>query len=218
MNSIHTYTSILSFHTYQTKPYTREKARKGGSMTKLKHYLWLASISLFISTFTFGGGYVVVPMIRKYYVEKKRLFSNDELMEMAAVAQSSPGAIAINLSVLAGKKVAGLPGVFINAICSIIPPLVILGLISNWYAAFAANVTVMTVLKGMQACVTALIIDIVIDMYQLIRQESSRLLRLLIPISFVANAIFNLNVIYILFFSVGLCLLDTYFQQTREAS
>ena len=54
-------------------------------MTKLKHYLWLASISLFISTFTFGGGYVVVPMIRKYYVEKKRLFSNDELMEMAAV-------------------------------------------------------------------------------------------------------------------------------------
>ena len=195
MNSIHTYTSILSFHTYQTKPYTREKARKGGSMTKLKHYLWLASISLFISTFTFGGGYVVVPMIRKYYVEKKRLFSNDELMEMAAVAQSSPGAIAINLSVL-----------------------VILGLISNWYAAFAANVTVMAVLKGMQACVTALIIDIVIDMYQLIRQESSRLLRLLVPISFVANAIFNLNVIYILFFSVGLCLLDTYFQQTREAS
>ncbi|MBU5368318.1 chromate transporter [Enterococcus avium] len=187
-------------------------------MTKLKHYLWLASISLFISTFTFGGGYVVVPMIRKYYVEKKRLFSNDELMEMAAVAQSSPGAIAINLSVLAGKKVAGLSGVFINAICSIIPPLVILGLISNWYAAFAANVTVMAVLKGMQACVTALIIDIIIDMYQLIRQESSRLLRLLVPISFVANAIFNLNVIYILFFSVGLCLLDTYFQQTREAS
>lgn len=187
-------------------------------MTKLKFYLWLASVNLFISTFTFGGGYVVVPMIRKYYVEKKGLFTNDELMEMAAVAQSSPGAIAINLSVLAGKKVARLPGVIINAICSIIPPLVILGLISNWYAAFAANVTVMAVLKGMQACVTALIIDIVIDMYQLIRQESSRLLRMLVPISFVANAIFNLNVIYILIFSVGICLLDTHFQQTREAS
>lgn len=73
-------------------------------MTKLKFYLWLAGINLFISTFTFGGGYVVVPMIRKYYVEGKDLFSNDELIEMAAVAQSSPGAIAINLSVLAGKK------------------------------------------------------------------------------------------------------------------
>lgn len=73
-------------------------------MTKLKFYSWLAGVNLFISTFTFGGGYVVVPMIRKYYVEKRALFTNDELMEMAAVAQSSPGAIAINLSVLAGKK------------------------------------------------------------------------------------------------------------------
>lgn len=187
-------------------------------MTKLKFYLWLASINLFISTFTFGGGYVVVPMIRKYYVEKKGLFSNDELIEMAAVAQSSPGAIAINLSVLAGKRVAGTLGIFISAICSIIPPLVILGFISNWYAAFAANTTVMAFLKGMQACVTALIIDIVVDMYQLIQQENSKLLSFLVPVSFVANAFFNLNVIYILLFSVGACLIHTYSQQTREAS
>lgn len=186
-------------------------------MAKIRFYLWLAGINLFISTFTFGGGYVVVPMIRKYYVEGKDLFSNDELIEMAAVAQSSPGAIAINLSVLAGKKVAGMLGVFISAICAIIPPLVILGLISNWYAAFAANVTVMAVLKGMQACVTALIIDLVIDMYQLIRQENSKLLSLLVPIAFIANAFFNLNVVYILVFSVGICLLHTYRQQqTRE--
>lgn len=185
-------------------------------MAKLKFYSWLAGINLFISTFTFGGGYVVVPMIRKYYVEKKALFTKDELMEMAAVAQSSPGAIAINLSVLAGKKVAGMLGVFISAICSIIPPLVILGLISNWYVAFAANETVMAVLKGMQACVTALIIDIVIDMYQLIRQEHSKLLSALVPLSFIANVFFDLNVIYILLFSIGICLIHTYYRQKKE--
>lgn len=186
-------------------------------MTKLKFYSWLAGVNLFISTFTFGGGYVVVPMIRKYYVEKRALFTNDELMEMAAVAQSSPGAIAINLSVLAGKKVAGMLGVLISVICSILPPLVILGLISNWYAAFAANQTIMAVLKGMQACVTALIIDIVIDMYQLIRQEHSKLLNALVPFAFITNVFFNLNVIYILVLSVGLCLIHTYYQQTKEA-
>ncbi|MGP5429159.1 chromate transporter [Enterococcus malodoratus] len=185
-------------------------------MTKIKFYLWLAMINLFISTFTFGGGYVVVPMIRKYYVEGKSLFSNDELMEMSAVAQSSPGAIAINLSVLAGKRVAGILGILISVVCSILPPLIILGLISNWYEAFAANQTVMAVLKGMQACVTALIIDLVIDMYQLIRQENSKLLSILVPIAFIANAFFNLNVIYILLFSVGVCLIQTYFQHTRE--
>lgn len=208
---------ILSFHRLETKLYTKANAvRKAGWMSKHKLYLWLAGINLFISTFTFGGGFVIVPMIRKYYVEKKNLFSNDELIEMAAVAQSSPGAIAINLSVLAGKRVAGLIGVFISAICAILPPLVILGLISNWYAAFAANLTVMAVLKGMQACVTASIIDIVIDMYQLIRQENAKLLSILVPISFVANAFFNLNVIYILLFSIGVCLIQTYYQQMQE--
>ena len=60
-------------------------------MKSLKFYLWLCSVNLFISAFTFGGGYVVVPMVRKYYVEQKHVFSNEELMEMAAVAQSSPG-------------------------------------------------------------------------------------------------------------------------------
>lgn len=77
---------------------------------RIKLYFWLFGVNLFISTFTFGGGYVVVPMIRKYYVEKKALFSEEELLELAAVAQSSPGAIAVNLSALAGYRTAVLPG------------------------------------------------------------------------------------------------------------
>ena len=186
-------------------------------MKKIKLYLWLAAINLFISTFTFGGGYVVVPMIRKYYVAKKRLFSNDELIEMAAVAQSSPGAIAINLSALAGKRVAGIEGVAISVFCAILPPLVILGFISNWYVAFSENQTIMAILKGMQAAVTALIIDIVIDMYLLVRKENSKLLSALVPFSFLLNALFNLNVIYILLFSMGICLIHTHYQQTKEA-
>lgn len=71
---------------------------------KLKLLLWLFKTDFFISSFTFGGGYVVLPMIRKYFIEQKHLFSEDELMDMSAVAQSSPGAIAINLAVLCGKK------------------------------------------------------------------------------------------------------------------
>lgn len=57
---------------------------------KLKQYLWLLGINLFISAFTFGGGYVVVPMIRQYFVLKKGYFSEEELMDMTAVAQSTP--------------------------------------------------------------------------------------------------------------------------------
>lgn len=108
-----------------------------------KTYFWLLIINLFISTFTFGGGYVVVPMIRRYFVNQKQFFTEDDLMSMAAVAQSTPGAIAINLSALAGYRVAGTLGVVISCIAAIIPPLVILGLVSAFYTTFISNAIVM---------------------------------------------------------------------------
>ena len=73
---------------------------------KWKLYLWLIRVNLFISAFTFGGGYVVVPMVKKYFVYGKGYFDEDELMEIAAIAQSTPGAIAVNLVSLAGYRVA----------------------------------------------------------------------------------------------------------------
>lgn len=75
---------------------------KAGRDGTAKRMLWLFGVNLYISAFTFGGGYVVLPMVRKAFVEKKGLFSEEELLDMAAIAQSSPGAIAVNLAVLAG--------------------------------------------------------------------------------------------------------------------
>lgn len=165
---------------------------------KIRFYLWLCYVFLFISTFTFGGGYVVIPMIRKYFVEQKKLFSEEELMEMAAIAQSSPGAIAINLSILAGKRTAGWIGILISSLCSILPPIIILSFISNWYAAFSNNSYIAAILKGMQAGVAALIVDLIIDMYKMLLEEKSILLNLLVPAAFIANAFFNVNVMLIL--------------------
>ena len=81
---------------------------------QIRLWLWLAGVNLLISTFTFGGGYVVVPMVRKYFVESRGMFTEEELLNMAAVAQSTPGAIAVNLSALAGYRVAGAAGVAIS--------------------------------------------------------------------------------------------------------
>ena len=112
-----------------------------------KPYLWLLGVNLFISTFTFGGGYVVVPMIRRYFVERRRCFTEEELVSMAAVAQSTPGAIAINLSAQAGFRTAGLGGAVLSCIAAILPPRAILGLVSAFYAAFAANAVIAEVGK-----------------------------------------------------------------------
>ena len=154
----------------------------------MKKCLWLFWINLFIGAFTFGGGYIVVPMINKYFVWKKRLFSKEELLSMAAIAQSTPGAIAVNLSALAGHRTAGMAGVICSCLGAIIPPLVILSIITVWYDAFSSNPAVEAVLRGMQAGVAALIVDIVVDMWQMILRRKSALLNALVPGAFRKSA------------------------------
>lgn len=169
--------------------------------------LWLIKINLFISTFTFGGGYVVVPMIKKYYVQQKQYFSEEECMEMAAIAQSSPGAIAVNLCILAGKRCAGWLGVLVTFICTLLPPILILSIISEGYVLFSTNPYIVAVLKGMEACVAALILDLIFDMTGLILKQKSKFMISLIPFAFIANCIFNINAIFILLTGSVLCLI-----------
>lgn len=173
-----------------------------------KKICWLFYINFFISAFTFGGGYVVIPMIRKYFVEKKHFLSEAEVMDMAAIAQSSPGAIAVNLATLAGYKTAGFIGALCSCTASVLPALIILSIISSWYGAFADNTSVAAVLKGMESGVAALIVNLVIDMYRLILQEKSRLLTLLVPIIFVGNYFLNINVALLLTAACIICIIS----------
>ena len=102
-------------------------------MHSWKTVFWLFGVNFYISMFTFGGGYIVIPMIRKIFVQQKQLFTEAELLEMAAIAQSSPGAIAVNLSVLAGRRTFGIAGAWISAFGAVLPSFLILALISSCY-------------------------------------------------------------------------------------
>lgn len=172
----------------------------------IKMYVWLLATNLFISAFTFGGGYIVVPMVRRFFVAKKHYFSEEDLVNMAAVAQSTPGAIAINLSALAGYKVAGIVGASISCIAAVIPPLVILTAVSAFYKVFISNTIIVAVLKGMEAGVAALMVDLIIDMCYLMLKKKSLLLSAMIPLSFIANFILGINVALILLFCCLLCI------------
>lgn len=183
---------------------------------KWKLYVWISYINLFISTFTFGGGYVIIPMVKKIFVTQKKLLQESEFLDLAAIAQSSPGAIAVNLNVLVAKKLAGIPGIALGLIFSILPPLVILGIISTCYNAFAANPYVSAALTGMQACVAALIVDLAVDMYRTILKEKSRLLDALPVLSFLACAFTGINAAILLVSGSLLYCLALYITRRRE--
>ena len=175
---------------------------------KLKKHLMLLRITFSISAFTFGGGYVVIPMMRKYFVNDLELISEQELLDMAAIAQSTPGAIAVNLAVLVGYRISGIAGAIISCVGTILPPLLILSVISSFYKAFRDNKIISAILKGMEAGVAAAIIDILIDMWQGIRKEKNWLLTLLVPAAFIANFVFNVNVAIIIISCAIFCFIQ----------
>lgn len=183
--------------------------------SRFRFYLWLAGVNLFISAFTFGGGYIVVPMVRKYFVEKKELFREEELIEMAAIAQSTPGAIAINLMALTGYRTGGSIGMLVSCVCAVLPPLVILAVVSVCYSAVIANAAVAAVLKGMQASVAALIVDFVADMTGVILGERSPFLTVLVLTAFAVSFFTDINVILVLTGSCLLCILRVYIRERK---
>lgn len=185
--------------------------------SNLKTYLWLFGINFFISAFTFGGGYVVISMIRKYYVQKKQLFTEEELLDIAAIAQSSPGAIAVNMSSVAGFRLAGIPGAVVSLLGSVAPPFLILAVVSSCYSLFRDNAYVSAVLKGMEAGVAALIVDVIIDMCKSIWKQKSWFYTMLIPLAFIANFVFNINVMIVIIGSAVLCLIWNFIEKRRIA-
>lgn len=154
--------------------------------------------TLYISAFTFGGGYVIVTFMKRKFVDELHWIDEQEMLDMTALAQSTPGAIAVNAAILVGWRVEGLPGMAVAVLGSILPPMVILSAISFVYQAFATNPYVALVLKGMQAGVAAVILDVVCDLGSDVLKTRSPLLIGLMVAAFVASSVFNVNVILII--------------------
>jgi len=170
------------------------------SKTKSQRFkLWTLFINmLYISTFTFGGGFVIVNFMRKAFVERLGWIDEDEMLDLIALAQSSPGAIAVNASILVGQRVAGFAGMAVSVLGTILPPMIILTVISFFYKAFATNKYVNLMLKGMQAGVAALILDVVFDLTINLSKRQRPVHVFMLAAAFVATFLFNVNVVFII--------------------
>ena len=160
--------------------------------------------TLYISSFTFGGGFVIVTFMKKKFVDELHWIDEQEMLDMTALAQSSPGAIAVNAAILVGWQVEGLLGMGVAVLGTIIPPMLILSVISLFYNAFATNTYVALVLKGMQAGVAAAILDVVCDLGGKVVKTRSPLYIGLMIVAFAANFVFNVNVILIILAAAAL--------------
>ncbi|PRY83522.1 chromate transporter [Alkalibacterium olivapovliticus] len=177
-------------------------------MEKKELYLTLFRSTFFLSMFTFGGGYVIVPLMEKKFVNELGWINEDEMLNLIALGQSAPGPIAVNTSILIGYRMAGVPGAMITVLGTILPPLGIMTVLAYVYLAVRDNAIVNNVLLGMQAGVAAIIVNVVYNMAMRIIKQKKIIPILVMIAALIAGIIFQVNILWLLLVSalIGLAM------------
>lgn len=119
-------------------------------------------LQLFLSTlktgcFAFGGGYAIIALLEGEFVSKKKWIDHDEFMDIAAIAESTPGPIAINVATYIGYKLKGFFGAAVATVGMCTPSFVIMYLVSLFYEQFMGIAVIASAFRGIQICVVYLI-------------------------------------------------------------
>ena len=167
-------------------------------MENKRRVLWKLFVStLYLSAFTFGGGYVIVSLLKKKFVDEYRWIENEEMLDLVAISQFSPGAIAVNGAIVVGYKLAGMAGTVIAILGTIIPPFLIISAISVFYNLVKDNFIVSQMLQGMQSGVGAVIASVTYEMGAGIVHGRNKTSILIMVCAFAASCIFRVNVIFV---------------------
>ena len=119
--------------------------------------------SLLISAVTVGGGFVILSALRSYYTVRRRLISDEDMDEIAVTAQSAPGPVAINASLLVGYRIRGIPGALVSVLGALLPPVAVMSALAAVSGAVREIPALAGMMTGMQAGAAAVILDAALD-------------------------------------------------------
>lgn len=165
---------------------------------EINRYITLFFSTMQISAFTFGGGFVIIPLMRKHFVKKLGWIDDSEMLDLTAIAQSAPGPIAVNAAIIVGYKTGGIVGVIISILGSILPPFIIISIISSFYRAFKSNVYVSSILATMGAGVAAVITDVVISMAMDVLKQRKIIPIILMVVSFFLVQFWDMDIMLLI--------------------
>lgn len=159
-----------------------------------------------LSACTFGGGFVIVSLMKKKVVEERKWLEEDEMLDITAIAQSSPGPIPVNASVILGYRLHGVLGSFVAVLGTILPPMILLSIIAVFYDQFRDNKVITLALTVMRAGVAAVICDVVINLAKNVLATKKALYIILMVLTFIMGYFLDISAMVII-----LCCLVTGF-------
>ena len=176
-------------------------------MNKAKNYISLFLTMLKIGLFTFGGGYAMIALLENEFVEKKKYIEKDEFLDLVAIAESTPGPIAINSATYLGYKRLGFLGSLVATVGVIIPSFVIIFIISLFFDAFLSFTLVEYAFRGIQVCVIYLIFSAGLKMLKSMKKTALSLsVFSAVTLCMVAFSVFAVRFSSILYILIAGCI------------
>lgn len=151
-----------------------------------------------ISACTFGGGFVIVSLMKKKFVDEYKWLTQEQMLDMTAIAQSSPGAIAVNAALQVGFLIGGAAAAAVAVAATILPPLLLISVLSFLYAAVRDSAVIATLLQGMQLGVGAVLLDVTCSLGKPVLKSRSVLLIGVMAAAFILSSVLHVNVVYII--------------------
>ena len=162
-----------------------------------KTSLWqLFAVFFRTGLFTFGGGYAMIAILQEELVNNRKWITNNDMLDMIVVAESTPGVIAVNTATSIGYKQRGILGAIVATLGVILPSFLIISVLSYVISAFQSNVWYQSAFKGIQACVTVLVVNAFTKMFKQIEQDAYNYIALVV--AFAVATFTNLNVIFLI--------------------
>lgn len=196
------------------RPPQKKRVRKGKQLVmKTKEnparMLWqLFKATFLLSAFTFGGGFIIVSLMKKKFVEDLQWLEEEEMLDITAIAQSSPGPIPINASVILGYRMYGVIGSLVAILGTALPPMIIISVISVFYTQFRSNRIIAIALQVMRAGVAAVIFDVVINLAKNVIATKRTLYILLMATAFVGKVILGVDAMIVILCCLVVGLVD----------
>lgn len=172
-----------------------------------RFYLKLFWTTFTLSLFTFGGGFVIISLMRKKMVVSLNWIDDEEMMDFVTIAQSSPGPIALNGSLMVGYHLANIPGALIAGLGTILPPMIILSLVSLGYQAVKSNLWIAAAFHGMRPVVAAIVLQVTWALLKPVLGKKKIVSIAMLVLAFIALYFFKVNIMLVMVICVAVAVI-----------
>ncbi|MDD3998442.1 MAG: chromate transporter [Sphaerochaetaceae bacterium] len=191
---------------------------KGKEISKARLFWILFKSTFTLSAFTIGGGYVIVPLMRKLFVDKYQWIDEQEMLDLIAIAQAAPGVMAVNTSLLIGYKIAGVAGALTTLLGTILPPLITLTIFSYIYGAIKDNIVIKTLFYGMSIGVAIVILDAVVSMGKTIIIKKKIMPIIIMIGAFILAYTVGINIVLVILASAAVGIITTLLSDRKKGA